>query len=229
MTIGAVTFDCYGTLIDWDSGLLQTIRTTCPESRHIEDDAILQAFDIAERQALSQPYRPYREVLSDAGRDLALKFDFNAIDLEVALPNSVCEWPAFGDTVTALTGIRRDFPNLQIGVLSNIDTAILADTIQQQFEEFLPDFAVTAEDVSSYKPAFDHFERMLSLTNCSSSNVLHVAQSVRHDIEPGNALGMRTCWVKRRRLRQELPVKNEADFEISALTELSSLLREIDL
>ncbi len=152
MNTKVVTFDCYGTLIDWDRGVLSAVRSSCPASIFLDDRTVLQAFDQAEAIELSGCYRPYQDVLAGTGRSIARKFNLGSSELASALSTSVGGWPAFDDTVSALTTVRDAFPSLRIGILSNIDTDLLQKTMRQQFGEFRPDFTITAESVRSYKP-----------------------------------------------------------------------------
>ena len=224
MNTKVVTFDCYGTLIDWDRGVLSAVRSSCPASIFLDDRTLLQAFDQAEAIELSGCYRPYRDILAETGRSIARKFNLGSSELASALSTSVGGWPAFDDTVSALTTVRDAIPSLRIGILSNIDIDLLQMTMQQQFDEFCPDFAITADSVRSYKPGLAHFEKMLATVGCHPSEVLHVAQSVRHDIVPGRQLGFQTCWVRRRRLGAELVRDVQSDHVIDTLGELHSLL-----
>lgn len=225
--IRTVTFDCYGTLIDWDTGVLQAIADACPESRQFNDQTALKSFDRAEFLSTSKPYRPYREVLAEVALALAPEFDVTQTRLSTALQLSVSGWPAFEATVPTLSHIRSRFPAMLVGILSNTDEDLLAGTIDRQFDSFHPDFAVTAESVRSYKPGLAHFERMLSIADCEPAEVLHVAASIRHDMVPGRSVGLQTCWVRRGLLGADVPMSGGADFEIETLAELPALLRDI--
>lgn len=225
--IRTVTFDCYGTLIDWDTGVQRAIADTCAESRQFDGQKALKSFDRAEFLATSKPYRPYRQVLAEVARALAPEFDVTRTRLSTALQSSVSEWPAFEATVPTLNYIRSHFPSMLVGILSNTDEDLLAGTIDRQFGKFRPDFTVTAESVRSYKPGLAHFERMLSIADCEPAEVLHVAASIRHDMVPGRSVGLQTCWVRRGRLGADVPISGGSDFEIDTLAELPALLRDI--
>ena len=225
--IRTVTFDCYGTLIDWDTGVLRAIADACAVSQQFDDQEALKSFDRAEFLSTSNPYRSYRQVLAEVARVLAPEFDVDQTRLSTALQLSVSEWPAFEATVPALNKVRSRFPSMLVGILSNTDEDLLAGTIGRQFGEFRPDFTVTVESVRSYKPGLAHFERMLSIADREPAEVLHVAASIRHDMVPGRSVGLQTCWVRRGRLGADVPMSGESDFEIETLTELPVLLRGI--
>ena len=119
--IRTVTFDCYGTLIDWDTGVSQAITDACAESRQFDDRIALKAFDQAEMLSTSKPYRPYKEVLAEVAQALAPEFGVTQTRLSTALQLSVSEWPAFEATVPTLKYIRSRFPSMLVGILSNTD------------------------------------------------------------------------------------------------------------
>ena len=190
----ALTFDCYGTLIDWESGILRSLRAGGLEA---DDDALLAAFARHEhRLEALRPALPYPDVLRRAFTAIAGDFGTPAAeDAARAFAASIADWPPFPDSVEALAGLREQ---AVLMVLSNVDRASFAHSARRLGEPFHA--VVTADDVSSYKPAPAHFERataLLAERGIAPGQVLHVAQSLFHDIGPAHAAGFATCWIDR--------------------------------
>ncbi len=191
----ALTFDCYGTLIDWEAGILAAARPIL--ARHgvsLPDEALLERYAAAEAGLEAGPYRPYREVL---GASLAAV----AADLGVALDPgeraafgaSVADWPPFPDSVAALAALRTRF---RLGVVTNCDADLFAASNARLGAPF--DWIVTAEEARAYKPSLRPFELALARIGLPAERVLHVAQSLYHDHVPAKRLGLATVWVNRR-------------------------------
>lgn len=189
-----LTFDCYGTLVDWETGILAALRPVL--DRHgvrVADGAVLALYARLESALESGPYQRYREVLRGvmAGLGEELGFDPNEADLN-ALPESVGDWPVFDDTAESLSRLGERF---DLVILSNIDDALFAATAKH-----LPDCfgeVITAEQVRSYKPATAHFDEALCRLAAPRESILHVAQSLFHDHVPAQALGFTSVWVNR--------------------------------
>lgn len=198
----ALTFDCYGTLIDWEAGILRQLRAWA--RRHgigAGDDALLAAYGEAEtRFEAVRPALPYPQVLRCVHANLARRFAVAPDEAAgIAFAASVGDWPAFADTPKALRYLQRFY---WIAIVSNVDRRSFAATLPKL--GIVPDFVVTADDVGAYKPDRPHFERVLALLaewGVAKAQVLHVAQSAYHDIEPARSLGLATLWVDRRRGR----------------------------
>jgi len=225
----ALTFDCYGTLIDWESGILAQLR---PWSRDqdlsLSDDDLLQSF--ARHEAKLELLRPtlnYRDVLRGVLQGIAEDYHVEAGEEAIErFADSVRDWPAFPDSRDALAYLKQHF---KLIVVSNIDRASFdhsADKLGKPFHA-----VVTAEDVGSYKPSlphFDHAARMLSEMNIAKGAWLHVAQSLFHDIAVANHLGLASVWVDRREGRgggatSESP--STPDLRVTSLGELVDLHR----
>jgi len=230
-SIEAITFDCFGTLIDWETGILTTLRLLCERYsvRPVPEQADLLAMYARHESAAEHgSYRPYREVLEIVTRKIAaeLGFQLAAADRSI-LADSLADWPAFRDTAPALRALKSRF---RLGVLSNIDDDLFADV---ELRLGLAahgglDLLVTAQQVQSYKPAHAHFEEALRRLGIEQSRLLHVAQSQRHDIKPCNELGIRCVWVDRQR------GSGGASGEFSArpdhvVPDLATLVRELGL
>ncbi len=198
----ALTFDCYGTLIEWESGLLAALRPWAKRAGvSASDDQLLEAFAAAESAAEREtPSALYSDILRDAHSRLCRGFGVApAPDDADALARSVGDWPAFPDTADALRRLKRRY---RLVIVSNVDRASFARTLPRLGVEL--DGLVTAQDVGSYKPAHGHFLRafaLLSSLGVENRRILHVAQSLYHDHAPAKALGLSTVWIDRRRGR----------------------------
>ncbi len=192
----ALTFDCYGTLIDWETGLWDALRPVF--RRHdvaATRESALERFGSLEAEAEKPPYRDYKTVLREVLSGLGRQADFEPSPAErEAFARSVGEWPAFADTAAALRVLHQRY---RLAIVSNVDDDLFAATAPRLGETF--DWVVTAEQARSYKPAPAHFALALERMQLPRERVLHVAQSLYHDIGPAKALGFRTVWVNRRR------------------------------
>ena len=193
-----ISFDCYGTLIDWESGILPTLRRVL--SNHdaaIPDADILELYGEFEARAESGPYRRYREVLQSVVRDFAARFHFEASLEEIrSLAESVPGWPTFSDTVPALLQLKERY---KLVIISNIDDDLFAETRKQLGVEF--DRVITAEQAGSYKPSLNNFQLALRRLALPPAQLLHAGQSLYHDVVPARSLGISTVWVNRKSAR----------------------------
>jgi len=190
-----LTFDCYGTLIDWETGILSALRPILAARRiNACDEELLEAYAVAESQAESGFFKPYKEVLKQVVTDLGSRFGFQSSEQEQRLlPESVKTWQPFPDTVGALRRLHRHF---KLSIISNIDDDLFAETAKLLQVPF--DFVTTALEVGSYKPSLNNFQHALAKMKISKERVLHVAESLHHDVEPTRALGIHSVWVNRR-------------------------------
>lgn len=196
-----LTFDCYGTLIDWEAGILLGLREACPEAESVDDRALLAEFHERQNERKTSAYRPYRTLLAEVTRALAEERGWD-VDEERAglLPASIPEWPPFPDTGPALERLAE--AGFRLGILSNIDDDLLAGTLRHLPVEFDP--LITAEKVQGYKPGPAHFERAVARVEGDPSRLLHVAQSLFHDVRPAPEHGIPVVWVNR--AKEPLPV-----------------------
>jgi 2-haloacid dehalogenase len=219
-----LTFDCYGTLIDWETGILRALRPMIERHKvRASESELLEAYATAESKAESGEFMPYRRVLEQVVRDLAAKFGFNASpDEQRSLPESLKTWQPFPDTVEALRRLHR---NYKLAIISNTDDDLFAQTAKLLEVPF--DFVTTALEVRSYKPSFNNFQRALEKIKIGKDRVLHVAQSLHHDIEPTRTIGIHSVWVNRRHGKsgQGATVKSSAkpDLEVPDLKTLADL------
>lgn len=194
----ALTFDCYGTLIDWNTGVLAALRSILgAHASGVSDSDLLTLYGRfeheAEHPAPGGGHKAYRDALREVVDRFGAHFGFTPTQAQRdALPESVARWPAFPDTADALRALKRRY---RLAVLSNIDRDIFAHTAPKLGVDL--DALVTAQDVGSYKPRRAHFDEGLKRLGLPRERVLHVAQSLYHDVAPARALGFSTVWVAR--------------------------------
>ncbi len=217
-----LSFDCYGTLIDWEAGILAALWPWLAKRGHcISDRLILEKYGTIEAEVEHEPYRPYRQVLEEVVLRMARQLGFEATDEECrVLPESLASWPAFPDSVAALAQLRSRF---RLAVLSNVDDNLFAASAEKLGNPF--EFVVTAQQVGSYKPSLQNFRVLLAKLaeqGITPNEVLHVAQSRFHDIAPAKALGLATVWVNRYGMQAgATPLANaEPDLEAPSLAAL---------
>jgi 2-haloalkanoic acid dehalogenase type II len=200
-----ITFDCYGTLIDWEQGIRAAF-----ESVGIEGDEAMREYEQIEPQVESQPYRSYRQVLTETASRIAAYVDGSF------LADTLPSWKPFPDTNPALQRLRA--AGIRLGLLSNVDDDLLAGTRKHFPVDF--DIIVTAQQVKSYKPGHAHF--LEARKRIGNARWLHAAQSNFHDIVPTNALGIPNAWINRRG-EKPLPGGTPAH-QYATLTELADAM-----
>ncbi|MBI1825800.1 MAG: haloacid dehalogenase type II [Planctomycetes bacterium] len=190
--ITTLTFDCYGTLIDWDAGLWSVFRDVFPSLDSKRRRELFDAYVRLEAEIESAPYKSYRMVTAEALQRVAEQFNQR---LDHNQGNRIAEklpqWPPFPDTNDVLRRLKKRF---RLGILSNIDRDLFAGTAKHFTVEF--DFIVTAEDVRSYKPADGHFLRLLE-KHARTDEVIHVGQSPYHDGLLAANFGIPFVWINR--------------------------------
>jgi 2-haloacid dehalogenase len=192
-----LTFDCYGTLIDWETGILAALRAAHPPGWPADEEELLERFAFHEAAAERGDYRPYREVLARTIRGVAEDFGVALTDDAVQVFSaSVGDWPPFPDSTDALRRLARRY---RLGIITNCDDDLFAASNERLGVEF--DWVITAEQVRSYKPSDRNFERALATIALPRDRILHVAQSLYHDHVPAKAVGLATAWIDRRRGR----------------------------
>lgn len=224
----AMTFDCYGTLIDWEQGILDFVHGRLGRAAGHDDEAILAAFARAEsRRQQDDPAARYPVILERVWTDLEAALGWPADPgLAGDFGASVASWPPFRDSRASLAELKGRFT---LGILSNVDEASLQASMRALGDPF--DLVVTAQAVGSYKPAPGHFHealRRLAAQGIEPAQVLHVAQSKFHDIQPARALGLATLWIDRRHGRAGGGATPEArivpDYALHSLAELAALV-----
>ena len=191
----ALTFDCYGTLIDWEAGILAGLRPVL-ERRGVEvgDDDLLELYAAREAAAEAGPYARYRDILERCLGEIGAHYGIEPdADELAAFGGSVADWPAFPDSAAALAALHARF---RLGVITNCDDDLFAHSAARLGTTF--DWVVTAESVGAYKPDRRNFEVALERVGLPRERILHVAQSLFHDHVPARALGFSTIWIDRR-------------------------------
>jgi 2-haloalkanoic acid dehalogenase type II len=188
-----VTFDCYGTLIDWERGITDALLPLVP--RGTDRRALAERYIEVEAEVEKGEHIPYREVLDRASRRLLAERDRPlADDRPSPLPASLASWPPFPEVPDALRELRRR--GYKYAILSNVDNDLLAASVRSMGVE--PDLTVTAEDARSYKPARGHWRHFEERTGAGKQDTIHVAASLYHDIRPTTSWGWRNVWIARR-------------------------------
>jgi 2-haloacid dehalogenase len=195
----ALTFDCYGTLIDWESGMLAALRPSFAKRRpDLADEALLEAHGRLEHAIeAAHPKMLYSEILRRTYLALAAESGIPPDEAEAArYAASIRDWPAFADTAAALQYLKRHY---KLVILSNVDRASFRGSLPKLGVEF--DAVLTAEEIGSYKPDRRNFECMidkLAEMGVAKDRILHTAQSLFHDHVPAKAIGLSTAWINRR-------------------------------
>jgi 2-haloacid dehalogenase len=221
----ALTFDCYGTLIDWETGILSALHPILSTHGKTLDDAILlKLYGDFEQLAEEGEFHPYRQVLQSVVRRLGTQLGFSSSDEEAqSLPDSLATWKPWPDTVSALQRLKSQF---RLAIISNVDDDLFAATRPQLQVEF--DEVVTAQEAQAYKPSLRIFELALSRLGTPRNRILHVGQSIFHDVVPAQRLGLSTVWVNRPSARAGVgavkAAEGKPDLEVSNLSALVDLL-----
>jgi 2-haloacid dehalogenase len=189
-----LTFDCYGTLIDWESGLVAATRAHLADAvASLSDEDLIAAFAAVEHEA-EVPYKTYREVLALSLRGMGERLGFEVNDAQAAgFGSSVGQWPAFPDSGEALRRLQERF---KLAVITNCDDDLFAQSERRLGVAF--DYVITAQQAGSYKPDDAGFLLAFERIDEPRERVLHVAQSLFHDHVPAKALGMTSVWIDRR-------------------------------
>ena len=211
------TFDCYGTLIDWNLG----IRTELERLFGVEEaPRLLERYHELERELESGSFHTYHEVLTLALEKLAQEERIQIPEGEAgALARSLPEWPPFPEVPTALAELRER--GWKLVILSNTDRDLIEASLRQLHTPI--DLAIVAEEVESYKPAHAHWERFFEATTAEREHHVHVAASLFHDIKPARELDLRTVWIN----RLGETADPEPDRELNDLSALPDTLEEL--
>jgi putative hydrolase of the HAD superfamily len=225
----ALTFDCYGTLIDWESGMAEALKPlTSRMQKKLSRDDILQAH--ARHESAQQIYTPamkYSDLLAVVYKRLAEEWGVEAPWEEcLVYGNSVKDWPPFLDSVEALAYLKKHY---KLVILSNIDNASFAHSNKRLQVTF--DAIYTAQDVGSYKPSDRNFQYMidkLQSLGIAKAEILHTAESLFHDHGPANKHGLASCWIYRRHdqkgfgATRDPGIMPKHDFRFNSMAELAA-------
>jgi 2-haloacid dehalogenase len=227
-SIRLITFDCYGTLIDWETGMLAGLRPLfCRHGNTISDERLLELYGEAEAEIETGPYQRYRTVLSETVQAMGRELGVNISPQDgQQFAASLAAWEPFPDAVRCLQTLARHF---KLGIISNIDDDLFARTQDKLGVKF--ELIVTAEQVQSYKPSLRNFQEALRRSGLSKNQVVHAGQSVYHDILPASFLGIANVWINRPSRRPGVgavkPASAQPDFEVHNLSELVALMTSL--
>jgi 2-haloacid dehalogenase len=220
-----LTFDCYGTLIDWETGIWAALGPILGNHQMVlEQEPALQRYAALEAALEAGPYLEYREVLRQVLAGLGEQLGFTPTATEVEyFSASVGDWPAFLDSAAALQALHQKY---QLAILSNIDDDLFALSARRLQTTF--DFVITAQQARSYKPSLNNFQLAFQRIGQPPAKILHVAQSLFHDHVPAKALGLSTVWVNRRHDRPGSgatpPATAQPDLEVPDLQTLAKTI-----
>lgn len=220
-----LSFDCYGTLIDWENGIIPVLKNLVANHQlNINEQQLLEMFAKFEAEAEAGEYIKYREVLKQVVQKIGEEVNFQPTDSELnSLANSIKNWQPFPDTITALQTLKQKY---RLAIISNIDDDLFADTAKHLEVEF--DFVITAQQIQSYKPSQNNFEAAIKKMAIAPEKLLHIAQSIYHDIVPAKAMGLSAIWVNRRQEQEgfgaTLAASGKPDLEVPDLKTLVNLI-----
>ena len=220
--IKLLSFDCYGTLIDWQKGVQDILEPFLNQfGVAFSREEIFEAFLRADRRLEADKYMPYREILAEIvlmiADDFRISIDPSA---RYVLSERFGEWLPFGDTIESLKLLGRDY---KLAIISNVDDELFSITNKLLDIEF--DYIVTAEQLGSYKPDRNNFLKAGERFGLETEERLHVAQSIYHDIVPGNKLDWNTAWVNRYNEPERTDPREYPDLEVPDLASLVKILR----
>ncbi|HET7845628.1 MAG TPA: HAD-IA family hydrolase [Xanthomonadales bacterium] len=189
-----LSFDCYGTLIDWETGILDQALPLLARAGVAADAAdVLRAYARHEHDVEAGAFKAYRTVLAETMRRIGADFGAKLADADcAAFAQGLGDWPPFADTVAALARLAARY---RLVILSNVDDDLFAITARKLEVGFAA--VITAQQVGSYKPAMGHFDAARTRLGLGPHNWIHVAQSLYHDHVPAQSLGLQTLWIER--------------------------------
>jgi len=190
----ALTFDCYGTLVDWATGISSALQPILKaHDVEVDDEQLFRLYGRFEKDVESGAYVKYREVLHRVARRFGDHFGFPPTNAELdRFADSVGRWPLFDDTNEALARLSESY---RLAVVSNVDDGLFRETARHFSVDF--DEVITGEQVGTYKPDLAPFETAFTRLGVAPNRLLHVAQSVYHDVNPAGRLGLSCVWVQR--------------------------------
>ena len=219
-----ISFDCYGTLIDWETGILSALRPVLQKhSIDLSNADLLQIYGELEAEAEAGEYKPYRNVLREVAAGLAKRLGFEATPAEQnTLVDSLSSWLPFPDTVSALRDLSSKF---KLAIISNIDDDLFAASARRLATNF--DHVITAFQARAYKPSPTIFRLAQERLGINTREWLHAGQSIYHDVIPAKSLGIATVRVNRPSERPGVGAVRQAasvpDLEVTSLMELAHL------
>jgi 2-haloacid dehalogenase len=219
----AITFDCYGTLIDWETGIMSALRPILSaHGKNLPDDRVLELYGEFEVEAEQGEYQNYKSVLQSVVRSFGANLSFTPSAAEIeAISESLPGWSPWPDTVAALKKLGTRY---KLAIISNIDDDLFATTRPKLPVEFHS--VTTAQQAGCYKPALGIFRIALEKLGIAPGHVLHVGQSIYHDVLPAHSLGLAAVWVNRPSRRTGVgavkKVEGKPDLEVQDLQGLAT-------
>jgi 2-haloacid dehalogenase len=214
-----LSFDCYGTLIDWESGIRRAFRELLRATMD-DEEALFETWQQIQHEKIQGSYAPYAEILQSSFRETAAQFGYHcAAYAGEAFLNSLARWTPFSDVNPALSRLSQRH---KLAIVSNIDRGLLGWTLRHFETTF--DVLITAEDAHSYKPNPELFRYALKKLGCAPDEILHVASCADYDLRPASALGFRVAYLDRNQLPPpELPL----EAQIKSMDELIGLWKVV--
>ncbi len=216
-----LTFDCYGTLVDWETGILAALhRILSAHGKTFDDATLLKLYGDFEQLSEEGEFHPYKEVLQSVVRRFGAELGFTPSEEEArSLPDSLASWKPWPDTADSLQRLKKKF---RLAIISNVDDDLFAATrpkLQVEFDEI-----ITAQQARAYKPSLKIFELALNRLGTPRNRILHIGQSIFHDVVPAQKLGLAAVWVNRPSARAGVGAVKaahaNADWEVSSLSAL---------
>jgi len=220
-----LTFDCYGTLIDWETGIFAALGPVLHDhGKALSNADLLALYGEFEAAAEAGSYRSYREVLASVMKSFGEHLGFTPTSIETqALASSLPHWPPWPDTVAALRRLQERY---RLAIISNIDDDLFAKTRKLLEVDFA--HVITAQQAACYKPGLAIFRRALAEIAIPASRILHIGQSIYHDVRPAQALGLSTVWINRPSPRKNVGAVRQAkgtpDLELVDMKSLADAL-----
>ncbi len=220
-----LTFDCYGTLIDWEKGILGALKPLLLNySIGLDDNQILELYAEFESAIEKGEFIEYKEVLRKVIEKFSDKFGFVPSSAERnCLVDSLKDWKPFPDTINALERLKGKY---KLAIISNVDDDLFAFSERQLKVKF--DYIITAEQAKNYKPSLNNFKFAIAKIGIAKEAILHIAQSIYHDIIPAKTLGLSTVWVTRGKDKSKmgatLSATEEPDLEVPDLQTLVEII-----
>ncbi|HJX84394.1 MAG TPA: HAD-IA family hydrolase [Candidatus Angelobacter sp.] len=224
-SITLITFDCYGTLIDWETGILKALQPLFARNGNpLPDTELLKHYGEIEAESESGPYLRYHDVLARTAEQMGQRLGVKiSSEQAIGFAESLPSWEPFPDTVAGLQTLTKKF---QLGIISNIDDDLFAQTRRKLPVQFA--VVVTAQQVQSYKPSLKNFEEAIKRSGRNKNEILHAGQSLYHDVAPANSLGIKNVWVNRPSIVPNSgaakPGVAQPGLEVHSLAELAGLM-----
>lgn len=214
-----ISFDCYGTLVDWEAGISTFLAQVLSEKGVTVDvNEVLRAREDIEFELIQGAYRRYRDILSLSLKEAFYRFSIQYSDRDgEQLAASMSKWPVFEETRPALERLAE---KSGLAIISNIDNDIIEKTRSTLGVSFR--LTVTAQDSRAYKPSIKPFELAMRKLHCKPGEILHVSSGFRYDIPPASKLGFKTAWINRK--REKKPRDHQVDYEFESLTKLAEFI-----